>query len=366
MDREQTIIKTSILGIGVNLILVAFKAAVGLISGSIAVILDAVNNLSDALSSVITIIGTRLANRAPNKKHPYGHGRIEYLTGVLIAVLVLIAGVTALKESVEKIIHPEAAEYSAVSLIIIVAAIAAKFFMGRYVKSVGERINASTLIASGSDALFDAILSTGTLVAALISLIWHVTLEGWFGAVISIFIIKAGIEMLGETLDSIIGKRADKELSDQLKAIVCSFPQVRGAYDLALHNYGPTQIIGSVHVELPDDMPASEIHKLTRAISAEVYNQLGIVLTVGIYATNDSDTESVAIREKLDAIVKKYPDVLQIHGFYFDAEQKTVTFDLVIDFSANREEVEKAVRQEISQAYPEYRYMIVLDSDYSD
>ena len=366
MDREQKIIRTSILGIGVNLVLVAFKAAVGLISGSIAVILDAVNNLSDALSSVITIIGTKLANRAPSKKHPYGHGRIEYLTGVLISMLVLAAGFTALKESVEKMIHPEMAKYSAVSLVIIVAAIAAKLFMGRYVESVGERINASTLIASGSDALFDAVLSAGTLAAALISLIWHVTLEGWFGAVISIFIIKAGLEMLGDTLDSIIGKRADKELSEQLKAIVCAYPQVRGAYDLTLHNYGPTQIIGSVHVELPDDMPAREIHKLTRAISVGVYNELGIVLTVGIYASNNSEGESKAIRERLDKIAGKHPEILQIHGFYFDGEQKSVTFDLVIDFSADRQAIEKAVHQEISQAYPDYTFYIVLDSDYSD
>ena len=366
MNREQKIVRTSILGICVNLVLVAFKAVVGLVSGSIAIILDAVNNLSDALSSVITVIGTRLANRAPNKKHPYGHGRIEYLTGVLIAMLVLVAGLTALKESIEKIIHPQAAEYSVVSLVIIVAAIAAKLFMGRYVKSVGEKINASTLVASGSDALFDAVLSAGTLAAALISLVWHVTLEGWFGAVISIFIIKAGVEMLGDTLDSIIGTRADKELSERLKSIVCAYPQVRGAYDLTLHNYGPTQIIGSVHVELPDDMPAREIHRLSRAISADVYNQLGIVLTVGIYASNDSEGESESIRKRLNEIAEKYPAILQIHGFYFEAEQKIVTFDLVIDFSADRVSVQEAVHREISQAFPDYQFQIVLDSDYSD
>lgn len=366
MDRQQKIIRTSILGITVNLVLVAFKAVVGLISGSIAVILDALNNLSDALSSVITIIGTRLANRAPSKKHPYGHGRIEYITGMLIAALVLAAGFTALKESIEKIIHPEAAEYSAVSLIIIVAAIAAKLFMGRYVKGVGEKINAATLIASGSDALFDAILSAGTLVAALISLIWHITLEGWFGAVISIFIIKAGFEMLGDTLDSIIGTRADKELSEQIKEKVCSYPGVRGAYDLTLHNYGPTQIIGSVHVELPDNMTAKEIHKLSRAISVGVYEETGIVLTVGIYASNDSEAESEDIRKNLEQIAQEVQGILQIHGFYCDASQKTVTFDLVVDFAADRDAVQQEVYRRISAAYPDYKFSIVLDSDYSD
>ena len=336
MDREQKIIRTSILGIGVNLILVAFKAIVGFISGSIAIILDAVNNLSDALSSVITIIGTKLANRAPDRNHPYGHGRIEYLAGVLIAVLVLVAGLTSLKESIEKILDPTQADYSVASLVIIVAAIIAKLLMGRYVKGVGEKINADTLVASGSDALFDAILSAGTLAAAIISLVGHISLEGWFGAVISGFIIKAGIEMLMDTLNSIIGKRADKDLTEALKAKISSFPQVRGVYDLTLHNYGPTQIIGSAHVEVPDDMRAQEIHKLTRNISTEVYMEFGI------------------------------PEILQVHGFYVDAEQKTVTFDLVIDFKADREKVQAEMLEILQKKHPDYQFFVVLDSDYSD
>lgn len=366
MNREQTIIRTSVFGIGANLVLVAFKAAVGLISGSIAVILDAVNNLSDALSSVITIIGTKLAGRAPDKKHPYGHGRIEYITGVLIAVIVLVAGLTSMKESIEKIIHPEKAEYTAFSFVIIVAAILAKLLMGRYVKSVGQRINASTLIASGSDALFDAILSMGTLAAAVISILWGLSLEGWFGAVISIFILKAGYEMLMDTLNSIIGLRADKDLTDELKACIAQYPNVRGVYDMTLHNYGPTQIIGSVHVEVPDEMQAREIHKLTRAISVGVYQQFGIVLTVGIYASNDSAEEAEQIRGTLDGIVSKYPGILQVHGFYLDVALKTVTFDMVVDFSADRTQLQADVLREMQASYPDYQFNIVLDSDYSD
>lgn len=366
MNREQKIIRTSILGIGVNLILVAFKAIVGFISGSIAIILDAVNNLSDALSSVITIIGTKLANRAPDRKHPYGHGRIEYLAGVLIAVLVLVAGLTSLKESIEKILDPTQADYSVASLVIIVAAIIAKLLMGRYVKGVGEKINADTLVASGSDALFDAILSAGTLAAAIISLVGHISLEGWFGAVISGFIIKAGIEMLMDTLNSIIGKRADKDLTEALKAKISSFPQVRGVYDLTLHNYGPTQIIGSAHVEVPDDMRAQEIHKLTRNISTEVYMEFGIVLTVGIYASNNSDSQAEVIRADVEQAAHKHPEILQVHGFYVDAEQKTVTFDLVIDFKADREKVQAEMLEILRKKHPEYQFFVVLDSDYSD
>lgn len=366
MDRSKRIIKTSVLGIVVNIVLVAFKATVGFIAGSIAVILDAVNNLSDALSSIITIIGTKLAGKAPDKKHPYGHGRVEYITSVIISVIVLIAGVTSGKESIEKIISPTAADYSIVSIIIIVAAIIAKLLMGRHVKKVGKEINSGALVASGSDALFDAILSVGTLLAAVISMIWHVSLEGWFGAVISIFILKAGIEMLVETVNSIIGIRADKEITDKLKDKVCEYPEVHGVYDITLHNYGPTQIIGSIHIEVDDDMTAKQIHKLTRAISADVYMTMGIVLTVGIYASNADIPQIAEIKKSLNEQKEAHEGILQIHGFYADTEQKTVVFDLVIDFKFDAKEIKDAVISEMSKKYPEYSFYAVIDSDYSD
>ncbi len=312
MDRNKKIVRTSLLGIGANLVLVVFKLIVGFAANSIAVILDAVNNLSDALSSLITIIGTRLAGRKPDKKHPFGHGRIEYLTGMLIAVLVLFAGLTSLKESVEKIIRPEAAAYTTLSLVVIIAAILVKLLMGRYVKKVGEELNSSALVASGSDASFDAILSLGTLVAAVASMIWGLRLEGWLGAVISVFIIKAGIEMLLEAISSITGARPEKELSEELRGMVCSYPGVHGAFDLMLHNYGPTNTIGSVHIEVDDDMPAREIHRLTREIAADVYQKLGIVLTVGIYGSGNSGGVSGEMRKELTEVLKAYPEVIQM------------------------------------------------------
>ena len=366
MDRSKKIIQTSIVGIVVNLVLVAFKATIGLITHSIAILLDAVNNFSDALSSIITIIGTKLANRRPDKKHPYGYGRIEYLTGMIIAVIVLFAGLTSLKESAEKIIHPESASYTTVSLIIIAVAVAVKFFTGRYVKGVGEQINSQALVASGSDAFFDAILSATTLLAAILSLTMHWNLEGFFGAAISVFIIKAGMEMLLDTLNSITGVRADPELSESLKARIAAFPEVHGVYDLILHNYGPTRTIGSVHIEVADDMPAREIHHLTRNISVDVYNALGVVLTVGIYAGNDSDTSGAEVRRDLEEIIKQYPEILQMHGYYFDEAEKHVMFDLIIDFAADEHAISDQVRRQLSERYPDYRFDIILDSDFSD
>ena len=366
MDRRNEIVKVSVVGIVANLVLVAFKAAVGLVSGSIAVILDAVNNLSDALSSVITIVGTKLAGKAPDKKHPYGYGRIENISSVTIAVIVLLAGLTSFKESVEKILHPEEASYTAVSLIIIAAAVVVKLLLGRYVKGKGEKLNSDSLIASGSDALFDAAISVSTLVAAAVSLIWHVSIEGWLGAIIAVVIVKSGVEILLESLGAIIGQRVDSELSVRLKEYVSGFEGVLGAYDLILNHYGPEKVIGSVHVELPDDMTARQIHHLTRQIAQGVYEQFGIVLTVGIYAANTAGGESGAIREKLTAIAGEYPEFRQLHGFYAEPEKKHVSFDAVLDFGCDAARIREEILAKLRALYPDYTFDMVLDSDFSD
>ena len=366
MERKQKIIRASIIGIAVNIVLVTAKLAVGLLSNSIAILLDAVNNMGDALSSVVTIIGTRLAGRAPDKRHPYGYGRIEYLTSGVIAVIVLMAGATSVRESVDKILHPQAAAYTAATLAVLVASIAAKLLCGLYMRAAGRRLNAQTLAASGSDAFFDAVLSAGTLFAAVANMIWKVSLEGILGLLISLVILKAGAQMLLETLNSIIGTRTDKELAKALKEKINGYPQVRGTYDLALHNYGPMEIIGSVHVEVEDSMPAREIHRLTRQIAADVYEAFGIILTVGIYASNTGDSRGTALKERLETIVSGHPEVLQVHGFYADSEEKTASFDLVVDFKADPAAVQGRILEELGETYPDWRFVAVLDSDYSD
>ena len=367
MDRDKTIIKTSVKGIIVNIVLVAFKAVIGLIVNSIAIILDAVNNLSDALSAIITIIGTKLAAKKPDKKHPYGHGRIEYIASVIIAIIILIAGITALKESVEKIINPEKANYSIVSLIIIAVAVIVKFVFGRYVKNIGKQINSQSLIASGADAVFDSVLSFSTLVAGIISIVWHISLEGILGAIIAIFIIKSSIEMLRETLNEIIGTRVDSEITNKIKERINSFDKVEGSYDLILNNYGPNRIIGSIHIQVPDDLTARQIHSITNKISSTIYMEFGIILTIGIYASNTSDEESENIKIKLEEIIKGHPEILQMHGFYVDIDRKLVSFDLIMNFdSENINEIKDKIINEMTLEYPEFEFNVNLDADFSD
>ncbi|WP_296880469.1 cation diffusion facilitator family transporter [uncultured Methanobrevibacter sp.] len=363
MSRQDKIVKTSIIGIVVNLILVAFKATIGILVNSIAITLDAVNNLTDALSSIITIIGTKLAGRAPDKDHPYGYGRIEYFSSVIIAAIVLWAGITALMESWPKIFHPDVTSYTTVSLVIIAVAVVVKFVLGQYVKKVGEDINSQALVASGSDAFFDAILSLSTLIAAIISIFWHISLEGILGVIISIVIIKASIDMLRETLDSMIGARIDPELSHNIKKSICEVPGVYGAYDLSLHNYGPEDMQGSVHVEVDDVLTAVEIQNLSRQIILKIYQEFSIILTIGIYAKNDKYSH---IRNYLDEIASQHEEILEIHGFIVYEDQNLITFDMIVDFDADRQKAKDEVLSKIRAKYPEFNYIIIDDYDISD
>jgi len=367
-DRDRKIIRTSIIGILANIFLVAFKAFIGLTSNSIAIVMDAVNNLSDAASSVITIIGTKLARREADRKHPFGYGRIEYLSAMVISVLVLYAGITAFIESVKKIITPETPDYTPVALIIVAAGVIVKIALGLYVKSVGKKVNSDSLINSGQDATLDSIISASTLVAAAVYIIFHISLEAWLGAVIAVVIIKSGIEMLRDTLSKILGERADAELAREIKRTVNSFPEVLGSYDLVLHNYGPDAFHGSVHIEVPDTFTADELDRLTRKLTAAVYEKTGVILTaVGVYSSNTKDALAVKTRKRVSEIALSHEHVMQMHGFYFDSEEKSIRFDIIVSFDAkDRREVCRQVTADIQKAFPDYRLEIVLDTDFSE
>ncbi|MBR2278230.1 MAG: cation transporter [Eubacterium sp.] len=364
VTREKAIVKTSIIGVVTNVLLAVFKAIVGMVSHSIAVTLDAVNNRSDALSSVITIVGAKLGAKKPNKKHPLGYGRIEYLSSMLVAAIVLYAGITSLVESVKKIISPETPDYSTVSLIIIAVAIVVKLVLGQYVKKQGKKHNSGALVASGSDALFDAVLSASVLASAAVYLIWHISLEAYVGVIIAVIIIKAGVEMMIETLNDILGKRSDREDVKNVKRLICEEPEVRGAYDLIMYNYGPNKNYASVHLELPDTMTVDEVDKLTRRVQAKVYAETGVILTgVGVYSFNTVNDEAAQIRNKVLETVMAHDWALQLHGFYADTENKTLRFDVVVSFDIDEKEAIAILTDEVQKLYPDYKLMIVPDID---
>ena len=367
-SRDKTIIRTSVIGILANIFLAAFKAVVGMTANSIAIVMDAVNNLSDAASSVITIVGTKLAGKEPDKKHPFGYGRIEYLSAMVISLLVLYAGITAFVESVKKIIHPDTPDYSAVTLIIVAVAVAVKIILGRYVKRVGEKVNSDSLINSGEDATLDSVISASTLVAAGIYLLFHVSLEAWLGAVIAAVIIKSGVGMLRETLSKILGERADAQLARDIKATIVGYPEISGAYDLVLHNYGPDAYNGSVHIEVPDTLSADDLDKLIRKVTVDVMQKHDVILTaIGVYSINTKDPDAAAAREKVSRIVLATPHVLQMHGFYLDKTEKTLRFDFVVSFEAeDRRQVYKEICERVQEEYPDYTLQVTMDTDFSE
>jgi len=367
-DRGKIIIRTSIIGIVANVFLAAFKAVVGLMSNSIAIVLDAVNNLSDAISSVITIIGTKLARKQPDKKHPMGHGRVEYLTATVISIIVLYAGVTSFVESIKKIIEPETPDYSGVTLVIIAVGVVVKILLGRYVKGVGEKVNSNSLIASGSDATFDAVISASTLVAAVIFIYSGISLEAWLGAIISVIIMKAGFEMLRDTVSQILGERVDASFSKAIKMTIAGFPEVRGAYDLVLHSYGPDTYMGSVHIEVLDTMTARELDRLMRDITHKVYEEHKVIMEgISIYSVNTSDDKAQDMLGRCREIVMSNDHVLQMHGFYADEIRKTINFDVIIEFAADdRRKIFDDIVDQISAEFPEYKVELTMDVDMSD
>ena len=367
-SREKIIVRTSIIGIIANALLAGFKAFVGIVTGSIAITLDAVNNLSDALSSVITIIGTKIANKGQDKEHPLGHGRVEYLTAMIIAVIVLYAGITSLKESVMKIIHPELPEYTTASLIIVGVAIFVKIGLGLYVKRTGESVKSESLVNSGSDALNDSIISASTLVAAIVFITTGFSLEAYLGVIISVIIIKAGVEMLQSAYDQIVGVRIDAEMASGIRKTVGSVDGVYGVYDLLLHNYGPEFVLGSVHIEVPDTMTADEIDKIEREIQEKVLRENNVIMTsVGIYSRNTTNSRAANVRAKIIKMLRDHDYILQMHGFYFNEEEKRIQFDVIIDFDApDRLALYNHIVQEVREAYPDYEVNVVLDVDLTD
>lgn len=365
--RGRIIVRTSLVGIVVNILLAAFKAAVGFTANSIAVLLDAVNNLSDALSSVITVVGAKLAGRKPDREHPFGHGRIEYLSAMIIAAIVFYAGLTSLWESGKKIFEPEPADYSLLSLFIIAVAVLVKIVLGRYFKRQGKAAESGALVASGADALFDAVLSFSVLASALIYLGTGVSLEAYVGVIIAIFILKSGIDMMRDTLNDILGERPDPVLVRRIKGMLAAESEIRGAYDLMLNNYGPGRNYASVHIELPDTMTVEEVDRLTRRVHDKVYEATGVrLMGVTVYSYNTNDAEAVAMRKQVYKIVLAHREwILQVHGFYVNREKKDMRFDVVVRFGTDIPAVLKELHREVQAAFPAYDILIDVDMDIS-
>lgn len=367
-EREKNVVKTSVVGVVTNILLAVFKMVIGLLSNSIAIVLDAVNNISDVASSVITIVGTKLAGKEPDKKHPFGHGRIEYLSAMVIAVIILYAGTTSLIESVKQIIKPETPDYNFTSLIIIAVAVVVKIVLGFYVKKIGRKVKSDSLINSGADATMDAVISFSTLIAAVIFMSFGLALEAYLGTIISIIIIKSGIGMLKGTISQLLGEQNDVEMAKNIQKTVMGFKEVLGVYDLVLNNYGPNRWNGSVHIEVPDTISVVDLDQLLREITIKVMKEHRVLLTaIGVYSVNTKDKEVIEKQKQVKEIALRQKYIRQIHGFYLIEKEKKMRFDLVVSFDAeNRMVAFKEAIAKIQKAFPGYRIYATMDADFTE
>ena len=358
---------TSIIGIIANLLLFIVKLTIGFMTNSVSIMSDGFNNLSDLMTCLVTVLGYRIASKPADKEHPFGHGRIEYMTTMAIAFIILGAGIGSLKESIDKILHPEVSTFDIPSLAIIAVAIVVKVVMGRYIKSQGEKYKSDALVASGIDALFDAVITFATLVSAGLVYFFNVDIQGYVGALISLLILKAAYEILRDMYNHLLGVRADDDLIRNIKETIAQHPNVGGVYDLVLNSYGPGEVIGSVHISLPDTMTVGEVHPLTKGIAVHLYKKFGINMTVGVYAENQPSVEVLEIKKALDQVISLYTNVVQLHAFYVREDKKIIYYDIIFNFDEEDPHgtLEK-IKAELHNRYPDYTQFAIVDTDFSN
>ncbi len=362
MDRNREIIKTSVIGIVGNAILSAFKLIIGILTNSIAVRLDAVNNMTDALSSVITIAGTKLSDKGPDKKHPFGYGRTEYLTSLTIGIIIFYAGVRALENSVRRIFDPEPGEYTLVSVIIVGLTILIKIAIGVFTGRKGRKLESVSLIASGRDALNDSAATAAALAAALIYIRTGVSIEAYVGLGIAVLILKTANDTLKDSVSMILGEKIDGAIISQIRNAIMTFPEVDSVFGIVIHNYGRKKLMGSANIEVPEVFTAAWMDNLQRAVKRKVYEDTGVeMLGITVYAENMKDRDIRDMRVSVRRMAEEIGFVVGIYGFYVDKVDRVIRFTVMVDFEADDTE---AIRQELQRKvggrYPGYKTDIVM------
>lgn len=361
-----------IVGIIINFILFLIKFSIGLLVGSIAISADAFNNLSDAASSIITIIGFKMADKPADAEHPFGHGRIEYLSALLVSFLVMLVGFQFIKSSFERILKPESITFDIVSLILLLISIGFKVWLSRFNNFIGNKINSSALKAAATDALGDVFTSSTVVISFLIAKFTSFPIDGYIGILVALAILYAGFGLVRETLNPLLGEAPDPELVKEINEKVLSYPLISGIHDLIVHNYGPGRIIASLHAEIPSNIDIMEIHDVIDKAEREISKDLNLHLVIHM------DPVCIITDEIKDAfnfvkeVINKYPEIRSMHDFRVvgDGDSKNLIFDIVvIPSKINNKEQEikllNEVKDSITLKHPEYNCVIDLDYDFS-
>ena len=357
-----------IVGIALNVLLFAGKFFAGTISGSIAITADAFNNLSDAGSSVVTLLGFRLAGRKPDPEHPFGHGRMEYLSGLVVSALILLMGVELAKSSFQKIIHPEEVEFSVVAVVILLCSIAVKFYMSLYNKRIGKKINSAAMVATGIDSLSDTLSTAAVLVAMVVGKVSGLMIDGWVGMLVALFILYSACRAALETVGPLLGQAPEEEFVQQIQELVLSHEVVCGIHDLVVHDYGPGRVMVSLHAEVPSSGDILELHDMIDGIEMELRQQLDCEAVIHMDPIVVDDALTTELRMKMAALVKEVHSEATIHDFRMvtGPTHTNLIFDTVVPFGGKKTnyQLEEEIKQKVRQMEGVYFAVVRVENSY--
>ena len=366
--RERYGILSGAVGIVLNLLLSAGKLFAGLMTGSISITADAFNNLSDAGSSVVTLVGFKLAGQKADDGHPFGHGRMEYLAGLLVSLMILLVGVELGRSSIGKILHPEEVDFSLVSTGILAASILVKLWMGQFNRGLGRKIGSAAMAATAADSLSDAVATAAVLAGTLVNRFAHVNIDGWVGLAVAVFILRSGWGAAKDTINPLLGESPDPELVKQLRELVLSHPQVVGMHDLIIHDYGPGRRLCSFHAEVPQDADILDAHDAIDHIEREIKEKFGIETTVHMDPIATADEKVNQLRRQVADLARVVEPEMTIHDFRVvrGPTHTNVIFDAVVPHKCRLtdEEVLQRLRQAVSALDPAYQAVIQIDRAY--
>lgn len=356
------------IGIIVNVLLFAIKLSVGLLAGSVAVMADAFNNLSDAASSIITIIGFKLANKPADAEHPFGHGRIEYISALIVSFLVMLVGLQFVKSSLERITNPATVKFEVIPFLLLLVSIFFKLWLSKFNKSIGHRINSSALKAAATDALGDVFTSSTVVISFLLAKFTQFPLDGYIGVFVACAIIYSGYGLIKETLNPLLGEAPDPVLVSNISDMVMSYENINGIHDLVVHNYGPGRIMASIHAEIPSDIDVMTIHHIIDTAEREISKKLNIYLVIHMDPICVDTDEIVDARKVVEDVLKTYPSVKSLHDFRVVGENdiKNLIFDIVVNPQDlndcfTKEKLAKFIERDIKKLHPQFNCVITVD-----
>lgn len=358
----------AVVGIFLNICLFAGKYLAGFLSGSIAIMADAFNNLSDAGSSFISLIGFVFSGKKPDLDHPFGHGRIEYLAGLGVSFLILLMGVELAKNSVQKILHPVSVQISTLSVAVLSASILVKLYMAYYNHAIGKKIRSATMAATATDSLSDAAATTVVLLAMLFLAVTGINIDGYCGILVAVFILAAGIGAAKETVSPLLGQAPDPEFVKEIKELVMQHEEVLGIHDMAVHDYGPGRVMVSLHAEVSGDGNIYELHDLIDRIERELKEKLHCETVIHMDPIDVGNVKTVEMKEEMVKLVKAIDERLTIHDFRMvtGTTHHNMIFDVVIpaDFKLSQEELKDIIQKKVWEKWPDYYVVIDVDTAY--